>query len=131
MEKNNYTIWKHLGFLEGLPENVAIGLSKKYQELAEFLVTYDKTDLVVGEVDKDTIGVLAFPILRKAYKNGLNERYSPIALCEMIEKTFNDCLYYKSALEKYGIDPTPNICAEIAKYFSRNDIEIPKDKLNI
>lgn len=122
MKNEIYEIWKSFGMLEGLPEAVAIGLSEKYQELAEFLSTYDKCNLVVGEREEDTIGVVAFPILRKAYQDGLNERYSPIALCETIEKTFNDCLHIKSAFKKYGIiDPIPDICTEIAKYFSRND----------
>lgn len=122
MKNETYEIWKSFGFLEGLPEAVAIGLSEKYQELADFLSTYEKSDLVIGEREEDSISVVAFPILRKAYINGLNERYSPFALCETIEKAFNDCLnkevHLKSALE---IDPMPNICDEIAKYFSRND----------
>ena len=119
MKNETYEIWKSFGFLEGLPEAIAIGLSEKYQELADFLSTYEKSDLVIGEREEDSISVVAFPILRKAYINGLNERYSPIALCETIEKTFNDCLnkeigHLKSTLE---ID----LCDKIAEYFSRND----------
>lgn len=123
MKNETYEMWKSFGFLDGLPEAVAIGLSEKYQELADFLSTYDKSNLVIGGREDYSINVVAFPILRKAYINGLNERYSPIALCEKIEKTFNDCLnkeivHLKSALE---IDPMPNICDKIAEYFSRND----------
>lgn len=122
MKNETYEMWKSFGFLEGLPEAVAIGLSEKYQELADFLSTYDKSNLVIGGREDYSINVVAFPILRKAYINGLNERYSPIALCETIEKTFNDFLnkeaHFKSA---FKIDPMPNICDKIAEYFSRND----------
>lgn len=122
MKNETYEMWKSFGFLDGLPEAVAIGLSEKYQELADFLSTYDKSNLVIGGREDYSINVVAFPILRKAYINGLNERYSPFALCETIEKAFNDCLnkevHLKSALE---IDPMPNICDKIAEYFSRND----------
>ena len=121
MENEVYKRWKMLGLVEGLSEEEGVELANRYEELANFLINSAKNSKIVSS-DGDSVAVLAFPILRQAFKNGgLNEKYSPVALCDKLISDFkkeSDSLKSKMIGKK---DATAEVCAKFADYFSKNN----------
>lgn len=121
MENEVYKRWKMLGLVEGLSEKDGIELANRYEELANYLINSTKNSKIVSS-DGDSVSVLAFPILRRAFQNGgLNEKYSPVALCDKLINEFkkeSDSL--KSKMIGKG-DATAEACAKFADYFSKNN----------
>lgn len=115
MEKEifNFEKWKAFGFLDGLSEEDGIALADRFEELANFILQneYD------GHVE-----VMAFPALRRAFQRGLNEKYSPRALCEKIKKEYDDEVRkIKDKVPFNNIDAEAEYCAIVADYFSRDN----------
>ena len=112
MKNEIYFKWNSFGFLEGLEEKNALVLAEKFEELTNFILKNDRYK------ENEIITVYSYCILRGAFENGLNEKYSPHALCEKIEKEFSKISYSNNTFDK---DNEIEICNDIIHYFSRND----------
>lgn len=113
MQSDVYKRWKSLGFLEGLDENQAVGLAEKFEELGNYmLLNIDKLD--------EHVQTLAFPVLRRAFVRGLNEKYSPRALCEKIKKEYDQEVRKIREKSMTNIDAEAEYAVIISEYFSRN-----------
>lgn len=111
MENEVYKRWKSLGFLDGLSEEDGIALADRFDELANFMLQneYD------GHVE-----VMAFPALRRAFVGGLNDKYSPRALCEKLKESSMEIAAKGGKQSFKGMDPEAEMCAIVAKYFTRD-----------
>lgn len=113
MEKEifNFEKWKAFGFLDGLSEEDGIALADRFDELANFMLQneYD------GHVE-----VMAFPALRRAFVGGLNDKYSPRALCEKLKEASSEIAVKGGKQSFKSIDPEAEICAIVAEYFTRD-----------
>lgn len=113
MENEVYKRWKSLGFLDGLDENQAVGLAEKFEELAHYmLLNIDKLD--------EHVQTLAFPVLRRAFVRGLNEKYSPMALCEKIKKEYDQEVRKIKEKSMHKVDAEAEYAIILSEYFSRN-----------
>ena len=122
MENDVYKRWKALGLLDWLDESKAVGLAEEYEKLAEYLqlnVNTNTLEDMFGNIKND-IYVIAFPVLRRAFTMGLNEKYSPRALCEKIKNEFDQEVRKIREKSMTNIDAEAEAAAEFAKYFSRN-----------
>jgi hypothetical protein len=113
MENDVYKRWKSFGFLDGLTEEDGVALAERYEELGNYMLqNSDKLD--------EHVETLAFPALRRAFQGGLNERYSPRALCEKLKEA-NMEIAAKGGKQSFkGIDPEAEMCAIVAQYFTRD-----------
>jgi hypothetical protein len=107
----NFEKWKSFGFLDGLSEEDGMALADRFQELANFMLQneYD------GHVE-----VMAFPALRRAFVGGLNDKYSPRALCEKLKEASMEIAAKGGKQSFKGIDPEAEMCAIVAQYFTRD-----------
>ena len=113
MENDVYKRWKDLGFLDGLDENQAVGLSEKFEELTNYmLLNIDKLD--------EHVQTIAFPVLRRAFMRGLNEKYSPRALCEKIKKEYDQEVRKIKEKSMTNVDAEAEYAVVLSEYFSRN-----------
>lgn len=113
MQNDVYNTWKMLGFLEGLDENQAVGLAEKFEELGQYM------QLNIDSLNEH-VQVLAFPVLRRAFVRGLNEKYSPRALCEKIKKEYDQEVRKIKEKSMTNIDAEAEYAVIISEYFSRN-----------
>lgn len=107
-----YERWKAFGFLAGLDDEDAHALAERFEELAEFLLTSDYGN-------DEHVAVLAFPVLRRSFTKGLNDKYSPGALCEKIKKDYNQIEKIK-AKSMTNIDAEAEFAGILSDYFSRD-----------
>lgn len=115
MENEVYKRWKSFGFLEGLTEEDGVALAERYEELGNYMLQNSDN---LGE----HVETLAFPALRRAFQRGLNEKYSPRALCEKIKKEYDDEVRkIKDKAPFNNIDAEAEYCAIVADYFSRDN----------
>lgn len=122
MENDVYKRWKNLGFLEGLNENQAVGLAEEFEKLARYMqlnINGDTVSSVFSGINQNVM-VLAFPILRRAYVRGLNEKYSPRALCEKIANEYDKEVRKIWERSMGNIDAEAEFASKVSKYFSRN-----------
>ena len=109
-----YNRWKSFGLLEGLDDEGAHALAERYEELGNYILQNSDN---LGE----HVETLAFPILRRAFQGGLNEKYSPRALCKKIKKEYaQETQKIKNKATFKTIDVDAEYCALVADYFSRN-----------
>lgn len=114
MQNDVYKRWKSFGFLDGLTEEVGVALAERYEELGNYMLqNSDKLD--------EHVETLAFPALRRAFQGGLNERYSPRALCEKIKKEYDQEIPKIREKSMTNIDAEAEYCAIVADYFSRDN----------
>ena len=122
MEKNSvYDKWKSFGFLRGLDDEEAHALAEKYEELGQFM-SQNVDNL------KDSVLTIAFPVLRRAFTRGLNEKYSPRAVCEKIKNEYEEGVR-ELKMKNPGnpkFDAEAEFADEVAKYFSINKNEKPR-----
>lgn len=113
MQNDVYKRWKSLGFLEGLDENQAIGLADKFEELAQYM------QLNIDNLNEHA-QTLAFPVLRRAFVRGLNEKYSPRALCEKIKNEYDQEVRKINEKSMHKVDAEAEYAVMLSEYFSRN-----------
>ena len=113
MNNEIYKRWKSFGFLEGLTEEDGAALAERYEELGNYMLQNSDN---LGE----HVETLAFPALRRAFVGGLNDKYSPRALCEKLKEASRE-IDTKGGKQSFkGIDPEAEICAIVAEYFTRD-----------
>jgi hypothetical protein len=113
MQNDVYKRWKSFGFLEGLTEEDGVALAERYEELGNHMLqNSDKLD--------EHVQTLAFPVLRRAFMRGLNEKYSPRALCEKIKKEYDQEVRKIKEKSMTNIDAEAEYAVIISEYFSRN-----------
>jgi len=112
--KEIYERWNSLGLLFGLTEEKAFSLAEKYEELAKYIL--DNKD----KIDEKT-QVIAFPTLRRAFQRGLNEKYSPRALCEKIKNEYEQEVRKIKEKSMGNVDAEAEYCTNLADYFSRDN----------
>lgn len=123
MQSDVYKRWEALGFLTGLDENQAVGLAEEFQKLAEYMqlnLAGGTVNSVFGKMNEN-VQVLAFPALRRAFVRGLNEKYSPRALCEKIKNEYDQEVRKIKEKSMTNIDAEAEYCAIVADYFSRDN----------
>lgn len=113
MKNEVYNKWKTFGLLEGLNDGDAHALAERYEELGNYMLQ-NASDL------NEHVVVLGFPALRRAFQQGLNEKYSPRTLCEKIKKEYDREVQKIQSKAFVSVDAEAEYCAIIADYFSRN-----------
>ena len=113
MQNDVYKKWKGLGFLEGLDEDQSVGLADKFEELAQYML------LNFDNIDEHT-QTLAFPVLRRAFVRGLNEKYSPMALCNKIRDEYDQEVRKIKEKSIHKVDAEAEYAVMLCEYFSRN-----------
>lgn len=113
MKNEIYKRWKSFGFLDGLTEEDGVALAERYEELGNYML--QNSDKLNKHVE-----VVAFPALRLAFVGGLNDKYSPRALCEKLKEVSRE-IDAKGGKQSFkGIDPEAEMCAIVAQYFRRD-----------
>lgn len=122
MANEVYKRWKSFGFLEGLAEEDGAALAERYEELGNYMLqNSDKLD--------EHVTITAFPALRLAFVRGLNDKYSPRALCEKLKEASRE-IDAKGRKQSFkSIDPDAQMCAIAAEYFSSDKNKLRKSKL--
>ena len=104
--------WKNIGFLDDLTDEDSMNVAKLMNDMAIFLMeSGDKYTTV-------NIPVLVFPMIRRAYRGGISDKYTPERMCDLIEHTF---MPFANCIETWGddIDVEAEYCAAFSQVFSK------------
>ena len=106
-----FSFWNNLGFLNGLNDKDAKNVAKLMEDMAVYLLDSE------GKYKLQVIETIVFPMIRRAYRGGISDKYTPERMCDLIEHTF---VPFTNSLKTWGddVDIEAEYCAAFSSVFS-------------